>query len=210
MFVYLIRDGETSLYKIGMTHNLESRLKRLNGNQSPNEKYIVFSIEVINAKPIEAILHNRYQKHRHRNEWFCLNDKQVESVKQNMNLLKNNEQIMYSDDYEEENNHDKMSDPALEILADIISLDLNVLDIVFLIQRLSVIVEEKLTAKNDDDEFLPPPTDDSDDDFVVADDDDDDFVVADDSDDDFVVADDSDDDFVVADDDDDNDYNPFV
>ncbi len=139
--------------------------------------HIVFYIEVINAKPIEAILHNRYQKHRHRNEWFCLNDKQVESVKQNMNLLKNNEQIMYSDDYEEENNHDKMSDPALEILADIISLDLNVLDIVFLIQRLSVIVEEKLTAKNeeyddDDDEFLPPPTDDEDD-FVVADDDDD-------------------------------------
>ncbi|MBE9233667.1 GIY-YIG nuclease family protein [Cuspidothrix issatschenkoi LEGE 03284] len=156
MFVYLIRDGETSLYKIGMTHNLESRLKRLNGNQSPNEKYIVFYIEVINAKPIEAILHNRYQKHRHRNEWFCLNDKQVESVKQNMNLMKNHEQILYSDDYEEENNDyededDEVSDRVLEVLAYIESLKLQAIDLLELANRLTAIAMEKLKQEEETD-----------------------------------------------------------
>jgi hypothetical protein len=167
MFVYLIRDGETSLHKIGRTGNLEKRLKRLNGNQSPNEKHIVFSIEVINAKPTEEILHNKYKKYNHRYEWFCLNDKQVENVIQDMNLMKNNEQILYSSNHEEENNDegnyegenndDEVSDRVLELLAQIESLDLDVVELLELVERLSTIalrklVEQEEEADSDDDE----------------------------------------------------------
>ena len=179
MFVYLIRDGETSLYKIGITHNLENRLKQLNGNQSPNEKHIVFYIEVINAKPTEEILHNKYKKYNHRYEWFCLNDKQVERVIEDMKFLKNNEQILYSDDYEKENNDDEMSDQVKQVL--LLAERLTLSEMAELSSKVMNSVAEELATQK---EF----SDDDDDDFKPADDDDDDFVVADD--DDFKSADD--------------------
>lgn len=196
MFVYLIRDGETSLYKIGITHNLENRLKQLNGNQSPNEKHIVFSIEVINAKPTEEILHNKYKKYNHRYEWFCLNDKQVESVIEDMNFLKNNEQILYSGDYEEENNDDEMRDRMKQVL--LLAERLEPYEIAMLVSKIMNSVAEKLATQeefsdgDDDDDDFKPPTDDNDDFVAPSDsDDDDDFVVADDDDDDdFKSADD--------------------
>jgi hypothetical protein len=151
MFVYLIRDGETSLYKIGRTRNLENRLKQLNGNQSPNEKHIVFYIEVINAKPTEEILHNKYKKYNHRHEWFRLDDKQVESVIQDMNFLKNNEQILYSGDYEEENNEDiENRDLFNQVLLHAQNLEL--LDIIQLIQMICANLEAKLRAKEEEDQ----------------------------------------------------------
>ncbi|MTJ10793.1 GIY-YIG nuclease family protein [Anabaena sp. UHCC 0204] len=190
MFVYLIRDGETPVYKIGITHNLANRLKQLNGNQSPNEKHIVFYIEVIDAEPIEAILHNKYKKYNHRREWFRLNNKQVENVIQDMDFMKNNEQILYSNNHEEEDNDDEMSDRVLELLAHIESLDLGVIDILELINRLTAIAIEKRNTElaeqeeepddDDEDDYFVAPSDDEDDYFIPASDDEDDFVVADD------------------------------
>ncbi|WP_414530366.1 GIY-YIG nuclease family protein [Nodularia chucula] len=148
MYVYLIRDGVTSLYKIGVTQNLEKRLKQLNGNQSPNEKHIVFYIEVINAEPTERILHNKYKKYNHRNEWFYLNDKQVENVIQDMNFMKNNEQILYSGDHEENDEDPKRSDIFKQVLLHAGNLELH--DIPDLIIKIIEIAKTKLRDEEEE------------------------------------------------------------
>ncbi|BAZ86723.1 GIY-YIG nuclease family protein [Dolichospermum compactum] len=98
-FVYLVRSGDTTRYKIGMSDNLARRLQQLNGKQSPYEVFVVSSIEVINALPIEKTLHHKYKDYRRKGEWFELTDEQVENVIQDMNFLQFNEQILYKTDY---------------------------------------------------------------------------------------------------------------
>jgi tetratricopeptide (TPR) repeat protein len=98
-FVYLLRSGDTTKYKIGRTNDLASRLKTLNGKQSADEILLVFSIEVIDSPSIEKTLQNKYKKYHHRNEWFKLTDEQVENVIEDMNFLQFNEQIFYGVEY---------------------------------------------------------------------------------------------------------------
>lgn len=113
-----------------------------------------------------------------------------------MNFLKNNEQILYSGDYEEENNDDEMRDRMKQVL--LLAERLEPYEIAMLVSKIMNSVAEKLATQeefsdgDDDDDDFKPPTDDNDDFVAPSDsDDDDDFVVADDDDDDdFKSADD--------------------
>ncbi|MEY3222111.1 MAG: hypothetical protein RLZZ203_967 [Cyanobacteriota bacterium] len=77
-----------------------------------------------------------------------------------MNLMKNHEQILYSDDYEEENNDyedDEVSDRVLELLAHIESLDLEAIDLLKLANRLTAIginlLKQEEEPDTDDEEY---------------------------------------------------------
>ncbi|MTJ10551.1 GIY-YIG nuclease family protein [Anabaena sp. UHCC 0204] len=111
MFVYLLKFGDTTVYKIGMTNDFygkkgsngkkgsRGRLQTINSKQVPYESKEIHKIEVINAMPIEKTLHHKYEDYRFRGEWFELTDEQVENVIQDMNFLQFNEQILYKTDY---------------------------------------------------------------------------------------------------------------
>jgi T5orf172 domain len=70
-YIYLIHAKGTKLYKIGMTNrSIESRLKQLNGMQSPHELILTHSIEVSNVREAEKYFHKLYFNCRYHNEWF--------------------------------------------------------------------------------------------------------------------------------------------
>ena len=81
--VYLLMstdtDGETELFKIGITKlSVEKRIKTLStGN--PNKIVLINSYYSNNYKDIEKWLHSRYSsnKTQSKNEWFYLTDEQV-------------------------------------------------------------------------------------------------------------------------------------
>ena len=69
--VYLIRDGD--LHKIGITQNLDRRMKELD----PDE--IVATSEINNYEQLEKDLHKRYKDKRLKgSEYFRLSDEEVE------------------------------------------------------------------------------------------------------------------------------------
>ena len=78
--VYVIRAGQTNLYKIGRTTNIVSRLKQL---QSANSQPLsVFKlIESYDAIATESALHQKF-KHcrRPRSEWFELNESAINFI----------------------------------------------------------------------------------------------------------------------------------
>lgn len=69
-YVYLIRQGESDLYKIGSTNKSpQIRLLQLQcGNPEILNLMQVYKTE--NYKKIEHLMHIAYGKHRVRNEWF--------------------------------------------------------------------------------------------------------------------------------------------
>ena len=81
--VYLLMstdsDGETELFKIGITKlSVEKRIKTLStGN--PNKIVLINSYYSKNYKEIEKWLHSRYSlsKSMSKNEWFLLTNEQV-------------------------------------------------------------------------------------------------------------------------------------
>jgi predicted GIY-YIG superfamily endonuclease len=71
--VYVIQSGETSLYKIGRTTNLERRLKQLQTMNSHNLS-IWKVIYCQDAIAIETSLHHKFKSFRKQGEWFQLNE----------------------------------------------------------------------------------------------------------------------------------------
>lgn len=75
-FVYVFSLGYDSLYKIGMTHNVEARLKALRaGNPNMN---CVYSVMVTDARKVEGLLHKRYRKAKIEREVFKLPTLKIE------------------------------------------------------------------------------------------------------------------------------------
>jgi Meiotically up-regulated gene 113 len=75
-FVYLIKDGDTSHYKIGRTKNVTSRLKSLNiRTSSPLE--LIHAIKTKDAIRLEAEFHNYFGARRIKGEWFALSAEDV-------------------------------------------------------------------------------------------------------------------------------------
>lgn len=65
--------------KVGITHDIQKRLKQLNAS-SPNEAVLIKEYEIDNARECEAYIHNKYKDLNHKYEWFKLDESQVEEL----------------------------------------------------------------------------------------------------------------------------------
>ena len=82
-YIYFVHADGTNRYKIGLTNNLDRRMKELNGKQSPFESRLQWSIEVCDMRSAEKDLHDRFHARRVNGEWFQFSEgelKEVESV----------------------------------------------------------------------------------------------------------------------------------
>jgi len=71
MFVYLIRLSDNSNYKIGVTKDIQKRIKQLQTGNA-EEIYLIDKYESKNAYKIEKALHNFFSYNNKLNEWFEL------------------------------------------------------------------------------------------------------------------------------------------
>ena len=80
-FIYIVRCGKQNLFKIGISKNVDKRLKQLQtGN--PHKLKCIFRIESleIKAAKIEATIHQFFKEANKKhvlNEWFNLTDDEV-------------------------------------------------------------------------------------------------------------------------------------
>jgi len=86
--LYIIRSGETQLFKIGISKDPDKRLKQLQtGNPNLLKIYFTFQInnkyQNVKAVNIETTIHNFLQEYTGKhilNEWFNLTDNEVVKI----------------------------------------------------------------------------------------------------------------------------------
>ena len=82
--IYIMRNGDTNMYKIGISKNSNKRKKQLQtGN--PNEIKVMFSCKIdpgIKAKDVELTIHHFLKENDKwiRGEWFSLTRDEVLSI----------------------------------------------------------------------------------------------------------------------------------
>jgi predicted GIY-YIG superfamily endonuclease len=91
-YIYLIECNEH--YKIGITNNLEKRLKTLQTGNSTKLKIIKYYPCTI-ASQVESVLHRTYENVS--GEWFILNQKQIENFLSECKQIENNILILQED-----------------------------------------------------------------------------------------------------------------
>jgi len=70
--VYIISIKDSDLFKIGLTKNIEQRLKQLQtGN--PFEFRLIEFFPTSKFKELEKTLHKKYKKNKYKNEWYIMN-----------------------------------------------------------------------------------------------------------------------------------------
>lgn len=81
-YVYLLRIPETGVYKIGVSIDVEKRIKQL---QTGNTEEITLVNKFYSNYPykIESNLHRRYGVQAIKGEWFYLEQKDVDTFIQN-------------------------------------------------------------------------------------------------------------------------------
>lgn len=79
-FIYFVHADGTDRYKIGLTNNLDRRMKELNGKQSPFENRLQWSIEVCDMRLAEKDLHDRFHARRVNGEWFQFSEGELKEV----------------------------------------------------------------------------------------------------------------------------------
>lgn len=72
-YLYMFRSSE-SLYKIGVTTNVDRRLKELNDRPYPVELFAVSEAPFYNAFEAERVMHEIHDDCRVNGEWFKLSD----------------------------------------------------------------------------------------------------------------------------------------
>lgn len=97
MFIYLMRCEEHSYYKIGITYNLQKRLKEIQTG-TPDKIYIVDHYETDNARKIEGALHSFFSDKHRNNEWFELSIEDEIKFKKLCHLTEKNLKILQNDD----------------------------------------------------------------------------------------------------------------
>ena len=76
-YVYLIHDIYNNTYKIGVTKNLEKRIKALQtGNSTKLDLIMTYETEY--PFRLETMLHRKFEQYRENNEWFGLPNDIVE------------------------------------------------------------------------------------------------------------------------------------
>ena len=76
-YVYLIEDRDNNRYKIGVTNDLEKRLRNL---QTGNSNHISIKESFQTQQPfkLEKMLHNKFRQYQYNNEWYELPTDDVE------------------------------------------------------------------------------------------------------------------------------------
>ncbi len=84
--VYIIRQGNTRLFKIGVSNNPQRRLKNLQtGNPHPLKVVLSVPCVGISAYEAEALIHRHLGKERVLGEWFEIaSDDRVVAIAQSM------------------------------------------------------------------------------------------------------------------------------
>lgn len=87
--VYLIKDIDLGLYKIGATkHTIDKRIKQLQtGNPSPIE--LIHTYYTNDHFKVERMLHNYYKDKKYNNEWFQLDAEDVSNFINECNKYQN-------------------------------------------------------------------------------------------------------------------------
>ncbi len=81
MYIYLIRCVENNFYKIGISKNIERRLKQIQ-TSSPDKIYLVHKYQSQHASKIEKALHSFFKAYHRNNEWFELSlSEEMEFIK---------------------------------------------------------------------------------------------------------------------------------
>lgn len=78
--LYIVKHKHIDEYfKIGITNNLESRIKSLN-TASPTGIELVFCLQSKNARKIENYIHNKYKERNSNGEWFNLGKEELNYI----------------------------------------------------------------------------------------------------------------------------------
>jgi hypothetical protein len=86
--VYVIRSGESNLYKIGRTTNLERRLRQLQTiNANPLSVWKI--INCPDAIAMETQLHQKFKHCRVQGEWFSLDENCLKEIERIAEILVN-------------------------------------------------------------------------------------------------------------------------
>jgi len=91
-FVYIIRIINTRFYKIGISNNVEIRLKDLN-TATPFEMKIIFKKEFKDYHLVENYIQNTFINKHIRGEWFELSIYDINSIKEFLTNLKKRNNI---------------------------------------------------------------------------------------------------------------------
>ena len=80
--LYIIKHiGFDHHYKIGITCDLEGRVKSFN-NVSPLGVKVVYSFKINNAREIESLIHDSFRDCNTNLEWFNLSDADLKTIKE--------------------------------------------------------------------------------------------------------------------------------
>ena len=88
--VYIIKQYDHNLYKIGVTKDINRRLKTFN-TASPQGFDIYDIVYCENPNALEKMLHSTFEKKRYTGEWFLLNEtdkQQLSSITKNFSKVK--------------------------------------------------------------------------------------------------------------------------
>lgn len=71
LLVWLVSEWVHGIYKIGITSNLENRLRQIN-NGNARRVFYVFTRNLNKAGVVETKIHRRFKQKRREGEWFGL------------------------------------------------------------------------------------------------------------------------------------------
>ena len=77
--VYLIKQENSNMYKIGITNNVKKRTSSIQ-TSNPNPLFLEHSGKVSNAKELERKLHSHFKRQKINREWFRLDTPDVDYV----------------------------------------------------------------------------------------------------------------------------------
>ena len=98
MIIYLLKQENSNLYKIGVTKNTSKRIKQLQtGNAIPLE--LVETFQTSHDYKMETALHAQFSLKRMEGEWFKLSQEEVDSF---FDICSRKEETM---DFLKKNNH---------------------------------------------------------------------------------------------------------
>lgn len=86
-YVYLLKALDT--YKIGVTKNVEQRIKQL---QTGNDTQIILVDKFLSEFPfkLESVLHRKYDINNVNGEWYYLSNEDVKNFQNDCLLIENN------------------------------------------------------------------------------------------------------------------------
>ena len=88
-YIYVIRHGDTNMYKIGISKlTIQTRISAIQSG-NPIKLNCIQQIYTPNAIIIEKKIHNIFSKNKIRGEWFELSDKNLLKIKQIINNIDN-------------------------------------------------------------------------------------------------------------------------